>query len=163
MTPSVSYAWQPIGEQWGLEAKGKSNINILGLLDPIHNELHSYKVPRGKYMNSELFIEFINDFIKNNKTEEPIVLVMDNAPWHKSMVMKKKMLEWQDSNLFTIFLPPYSPQLNLIETLWRKIKHEWLCRKDYYSKNTLERKLDNIFREYNNLYNIQFSMKIFNT
>jgi transposase len=42
------------------------------------------------------------------------------------------------------FLPRYSPYLNLIEILWRKIKHEWLKPKDYETLKSLEEALKNI-------------------
>ncbi len=38
---------------------------------------------------------------------------------------------------FLVALPPYSPHLNIAETLWRKIKAEWLVYKDYLEKDTL--------------------------
>jgi transposase len=39
--------------------------------------------------------------------------------------------------LFIFFLPPYSPHLNIAETLWRKLKKEWLNPEDYRDKETL--------------------------
>ncbi|TAE31706.1 MAG: transposase, partial [Candidatus Kapaibacterium sp.] len=42
-----------------------------------------------------------------------------------------------ERGLFIFFLPPYSPHLNIAETLWRKLKKEWLSREDYLSKGTL--------------------------
>ena len=35
------------------------------------------------------------------------------------------------------YLPTYSPHLNIAETLWRKIKYEWLKAEDYADKETL--------------------------
>jgi|GEM_PF-1323838 hypothetical protein len=39
--------------------------------------------------------------------------------------------------LYIFYLPPYSPQLNIAETLWRKIKKEQIDRTDYVNKDTL--------------------------
>ncbi|MBL7993531.1 MAG: transposase [Candidatus Kapabacteria bacterium] len=39
--------------------------------------------------------------------------------------------------MFIFFLPPYSPHLNIAETLWRKLKKEWLNLEDYQDKETL--------------------------
>lgn len=160
MTPSVTYAWQPIGVQWGRPAKGKNAINVLGFLDTIHNQLSTYTIPKGEYMNSDLFIKYVEHFRAKITDTRPLVLVLDNAPWHKSSKTLAKIQEWQMLDLYVFFLPTYSPHLNSIETLWRKVKHEWLCRRDYFSKKTLTKKLKTIFSTYNKDYKIHFSMDI---
>lgn len=37
-----------------------------------------------------------------------------------------KIQEWEEQDVFIFFLPPYSPELNLIEILWRRIKYNWI-------------------------------------
>jgi transposase len=37
-----------------------------------------------------------------------------------------KQEEWREKGLSLFFLPTYSPELNLIEILWRFIKYQWL-------------------------------------
>ena len=54
-----------------------------------------------------------------------LTFIVDNASIHKS----KKMQAWrdlleQDFNLTLYFLPPYSPELNRIEMLWRSMKYQ---------------------------------------
>ena len=68
-------------------------------------------------------------------------MVLDNAPWHVSEKIQMKEAEWIDKNLYLFYLPTYSPQLNLIETLWRKIKYEWLKAEDYLSAQALKNAL----------------------
>lgn len=160
LTPNISYAWQPIGVQWGIRSVKKKVQNVLGFLNPINDHLKTYKLPENEYMNSKLFIERVNDFVSHIKKET--VLVLDRAPWHTSEATLSMISEWESKGLFIVFLPAYSPHYNLIETLWRKIKNEWLNIKDYRSKNTLKKKLKEIFQEYGNLYNIDFSMDVFN-
>lgn len=69
-------------------------------------------------VNSEKIIEFLEGIkIYYNK----FVLVMDNAGWHRS----KDVLVYLDMNkesIFVEYLPPYSPELNPIETCWRIIR-----------------------------------------
>lgn len=136
-------------------------LNTLGFLNPITNELITYKIPQKVKMNSELFIQFMTDLA--NQIKQFTVVVLDNASWHKSKMTRAMFKQWQDKGLFLYFLPPRSPHLNLIETLWRKIKYEWLKPADYYSEKTLQKKLDHIFKHYGDLYNIDFSMNIFKT
>ena len=51
---------------------------------------------------------------------------MDNASMHTSNAVKNKQAEWEQKGLTIFYLPTYSPQLNIIEILWRFIKYEWL-------------------------------------
>lgn len=44
---------------------------------------------------------------------------------------------WQKQGLYVFYLPSYSPHLNIVETLWRKLKYEWLQPEDYTNKQTL--------------------------
>ncbi|MEQ9437750.1 MAG: transposase [Cyclobacteriaceae bacterium] len=55
------------------------------------------------------------------------------------------------------FLPTYSPQLNLIEILWRKMKYEWLTAEDYASVSTLKEAIINIIKKYDDELCIEFS------
>lgn len=133
-------------------------INVLGFLNPITHRLITYKVPEKETMKSEIFIGLMNDFAE--KIEELTVLILDNASWHKSALTKSMFAQWQKKGLFIRFLPPRSPHLNLIETLWRKIKYEWLKTGDFYSEKTMLKKLKHIFKNYGNYFNINFSMNI---
>jgi len=44
---------------------------------------------------------------------------------------------WEKHGLFLFFLPPYSPHLNIAETLWRILKGKWLKPADYSSTDSL--------------------------
>lgn len=59
-----------------------------------------------------LYLEELNKYFKNRK----LIIIMDNAGWHKSKSLKIP------ENIEIIFLPPYSPELNPIERLWKHIK-----------------------------------------
>lgn len=71
--------------------------------------------------------------------------------------MEQKQKEWEEKGVFLVFLPTYSPHLNLIETLWRKIKYEWLNAKDYESKAALNDAVFNIISKYDDEFCINFS------
>ena len=56
-------------------------------------------------------------------------MILDNAPWHKKakrLIRDEKNKEYADIRAKVVFLdiPPYSPDLNPIEQLWRKARHE---------------------------------------
>lgn len=144
----------------GIPSSSKNIQNVLGFLSPINSRLVTYKLPEKAYMNSELFIGYIEDFMK--KMTKDTALVIDRAPWHTSWAVLDKITEWENKGLHLVYLPTYSPHLNLIETLWRKMKNEWLKIKDYKSKKALEKKLKEIFISFGETYSIKFSMNIFN-
>jgi len=159
LQPFIPYAWQPKGEQFDFPSVKKQIANILGFLNPLTNHLITYQLPEKAYMNSEYFIRYVNDFIL--QIEGINVLILDNASWHKSALTKSMYEEWKSKGLHLFFLPPRCPHLNLIETLWRKIKREWLFIDDYASEKKLQKKLNHIFKTYGLNYCIEFSMNIF--
>lgn len=139
LTPYVPYGWQKTGEQAGIPSEHSSRINVFGLMSR-DNELKSY-YSSGSF-TSELLTACIDDFAA--ETDERRVIIMDNASVHRSGKFQEKIEKWKEKELYIFFLPRYSPHLNLIEILWRKIKYEWLKPKDYETLKSLEEALKNI-------------------
>ncbi|MGE3539948.1 MAG: transposase [Candidatus Tectimicrobiota bacterium] len=46
-------------------------------------------------------------------------ILLDNAPVHRSHAFVRQMPKWVKKGLIIQYLPPYSPELNLMEILWR--------------------------------------------
>ncbi len=127
----VPYGWQPKNEYIHITpAKTKAN-NIFGIMS-LDNRLEAYHCQGS--MNSAIVIAFIDDFA--NQIEQPTALVIDNAPIHHSNDFEQKVERWkEEQDLFIFYLPTYSPHLNLIEILWRKIKYEWHKYKNINNPN----------------------------
>lgn len=64
-------------------------------------------------------------------------IVLDNATIHRSKKMKEMRPIWEKRGLFLFYLPPYSPHLNIAETLWRVMKGKWIRPQDYACADTL--------------------------
>jgi transposase len=152
LTPTIPYGWQPIGEQLSIKSSRDWVTSLFGLLSRT-GKLMVYST--NKSINSQFVMECIDELAL--KVKRPTVLVLDNAPWHKSEAMLSKQQEWNQKNVYLFFLPTYSPHLNLIETLWRKIKYEWLNAKDYLSAITLKQAIFNIIKKYDDEFCINFS------
>jgi len=60
-----------------------------------------------------------------------------------------------EKGLRLYFLPPYSPELNRIEILWRKIKYEWLPFKSF-KPDELEEAINEIGKYFGSKYNLTF-------
>ena len=144
-----------------METERKHLMNIFGLLDPIAHRVFPYHTGKGEMINTDFMIRSIEDFLP--RCQKKTVIILDNAPWHRSEAFLAQRKKWMNRGIYIFFLPKYSPHLNLIETLWRKMKYEWLRPKDYHSKTALRKRIKEIFDNYGTQFNINFSMNIFNT
>lgn len=153
LTPCIPYGWQPVGQQRSIRSAKDGVANVFGLLSR-RGKLKVYSTP--KSINSDFVIECIDEV--SLTLDRPTVLVIDNAPWHKAKKVLDRQKLWADKDLYLFFLPTYSPHLNLIETLWRKIKYEWLKAEDYLSAKRLKQALFNIIKKYDDEFCINFSM-----
>jgi len=105
-------------------------------------------------INADFLIQSINDFCRYVK--KPAVLVLDNAPTHRSQKFIEQMEKWMERDLYVFFLPKYSPHLNLTEIFWRKAKYEWLRPSDYGSFAKFKKKIKQIFNNIDLEYEIAF-------
>jgi len=64
-------------------------------------------------------------------------VVLDNAKIHKAKAIKERIPYWQERRLYIFYLPPYCPHFNIAETLWRKLKKEWIDPEDDLEKDKL--------------------------
>lgn len=153
LVPNLPYGWQAKGEYSRLFPRKGKKLSIFALLST-HNRLVSY--PTVQNTNAAFIIECLEDFIK--KIHKPTVIIMDNAPIHRAKIMMAKRKEWEDRGLFIFFLPKYSPHLNRIEILWRKMKYEWLKPKNYKSWTTLTNAVKHILATFGTAkFTIKFS------
>lgn len=159
LTPYIPYGWIPIGQQGKIASRRKHVQNVLGLLNPLDGHLVTYSADREEPIDSVFMIKRLDDFA--SQIEKLTIVALDNAPWHTSRAFRENLGRWQEKGLFIFYLPRYCPHLNLAETLWRKIKYEWLRPQDYNSPSALKKRLKEIFAEFNNLFQIEFSMNVY--
>ncbi len=109
-------------------------------------------------IDSTLLIEIFNDFVINLAKGEKATVILDNAPTHTSKAFQAQIPIWEKQGLTLYFLPPYSPELNRIEILWRFMKYHWISISDYASTETLENYIYKVLQNYgqNQLYEINF-------
>jgi len=110
----VVYAWQKRGERISIPVtKGKSQ-NVLGFMWHRCQRFESF-VFEGT-VDSNVVIGCF-DIIAQNLAQKTVV-VIDNAPVHRSEEFEEKINEWAELGLQIYYLPTYCPSLNKIERLW---------------------------------------------
>jgi transposase len=155
LQPCVPYAWQDVGRQGtiGIPSSHSKRINVLGIINPAKEKLTVFEHVGS--VTSAVIIDVLDTYCDD--LIEPTVMLIDNASIHASEAVAKKRDEWERRGLTLYFIPRYSPQLNLIEILWRKIKYDWLPSCAYLSLDALKAALRNIFDLFGLEYKIQFS------
>jgi len=88
--------------------------------------------------------------------KEPVVF-LDNASTHTCSNFMENIELWEKKGVFIKFLPAYSPELNIIETLWRFMKYWWLPFGAYSSFDNLVNEVENIFWKIGDQFQICFS------
>jgi transposase len=154
--PYIPYAWQDRGVTLELPCPQGKRINVLGILSVSTNTLEVH-FPDGK-MTSKI-VHDVLEALSETTRYEPVstVLVLDNASIHTAKIIEDKRAEWEEKKLTLYFLPTYSPELNLIEMLWRKVKYEWLPFDAHESYDKLRACLDKIFSGFGDEYNINYA------
>ena len=106
---------------------GRQRFNVLGAVDAVTKEI--FTVTNETYINAESICLLLTK-IAANYAGELITIVLDNARYQKCELVLQHAAEL---GIELLFLPSYSPHLNLIERLWRYVRKECLYSK-YYPK-----------------------------
>jgi len=156
LTPSVPYAWQPIGERIELESVGHQGArqNVLGCVRWDGGDFYAAAF-EGR-IDNHLAAGYLQHFAAAKKSQQPKLIVMDNAPAHRGEEFEEALEELAEQGLFVMFLPAYSPELNLIELLWKKIKYEWLPMDIYGNFQTMCEGLFEVLKGIGSKYRITF-------
>lgn len=152
LQPVVPYAWQPKGQTVEILPSRSSRLNVLGFMS-VTQAFDSF-VFSGN-VDTEVVIACFNAF--SEKLNKTTWVVLDNATHHTSGKFKAQIPKWEKQGLFLYYLPAYSPELNLIEILWRFIKYAWLPFSAYKDFLTLQTILEDILKNVGNKYHITFA------
>lgn len=128
----VPYGWQFPDEKVAIYVEKGYKTNIFGLISRA-NQCH-WKTTQ-QNIDSQFVCQFLEDV--SFKIMKETFILLDNASVHTSKLLKQHLNSWERRGLFIFFLPPYSPHLNIAETMWRKLKTEWLVPEDYLEKDQL--------------------------
>ncbi len=118
----LGYLWTKV-RRFVRGAHGRKRFNVLGAINPFTLTM-IYESNDG-YVNSETVCNLLRQ-IKKRGFKSPVTLVMDNARYQRCRLVQD-LAESLDIGL--LFLPSYSPNLNLIERYWKYLKGKlFRCR-----------------------------------
>lgn len=132
LEPCVPYGWQFADEQAAMPSSKGKGVNCFALLCKDNQA-------RIETTSAGITARFIFEQIEQLSIglRRIAVIVFDNAAVHRARIIKERIRVWQERGVYLFYLPRYSPHLNIVETLWRKLKYEWLAPKDYETRETL--------------------------
>ena len=137
-----SKIWSPAGKQrWIQSNTGRERININGAYNPISQEVI---VRQDSTINGISTIKLFEQITKYySLTKSKIILFSDNGRSNKCTLIK----EWlaKQSFIKVIYLPPYSPNLNLIERLWKFMKKTVISTHFYPSFSEFKKGINSFF------------------
>lgn len=139
----AAYGWIRKGSVKRLKSNsGRDRLNLHGA---INAETLDVTVIDSETVNSDSTIDLIQILDQKYINASEIVLILDNARYHYSKEVKKALEEHERIRL--VFLPAYSPNLNLIERLWRFFKKDVLYNKFHETKEAFRDACIDFFRQ----------------
>jgi DDE superfamily endonuclease len=135
------------------EAPQRRRVNVLGAWAPFGSRPRFAYASRTTKLDSAAFLAFVWREVGGMTTpvgEVPAgfrrgrrcVVVLDNSSVHHSRAVQDALPGLAAAGIELVYLPPYSPELNLIEGLWRHVKHEELPIRSYTSAAALQAAVD---------------------
>ena len=113
-------------------AHGRHRVNLLSALHATTQQL--YTIYGEQYVNAETTVELI-EHVQTFYPKKKLYFIMDNARYQRCGFVKQMA---QKKQVELIFLPAYSPNLNLIERVWKYLKKQVLSGKFYPTKQAFE-------------------------
>lgn len=109
------YGWIKKGKEKQIAANSaRQHLNLQGAVH-VGSSIKALIQP-AETINSQSVIDLYTSLLKQHR-QKKIVVICDNAPYHRSNQLEKWLA--QHPRISQKFLPPYSPNLNLIERLWK--------------------------------------------
>jgi transposase len=137
-----SYGWIKKGQEKGLKANcGRQRLNINGAIN-----IETLEPMTGFYdtINADSAIDLFAKIEAKHPDANVIYVIVDNARYYRSRLLKKHL---KGTKIKLIFLPPYSPNLNLIERYWKFFKKKVLNNHYYETFEEFKRACQSFFRK----------------
>ena len=137
-----SYGWIKTGQEKELKANcGRQRLNINGAMN-----IETLEPVTGFYdtINAQATIDLFRKIEAKHPDANAIYIIVDNARYYRSCLLKEHV---EGTKIKLIFLPPYSPNLNLIERYWKFFKKKVLNNRYYETFGEFRQACKSFFRK----------------
>lgn len=111
---------------WIRAPSGRERFNVLGALNAVTKEVIT--LTNTGYINSQSVCALLQKLKAQTHPDLPISVVLDNARYQRCALVQNRAAAL---HIELLFLPAYSPNLNLIERLWKFVKKQCLYGRYY--------------------------------
>ena len=140
---SLIRMWAPKGQQPRVfSASTRQKVGYFGALNLKTGCLVTQETPT---FNAETFGDFLGHLLQ--RSHGRLYLILDNAAWHRARALKHLFFQ-NRHRLVCIFLPPYSPELNPIERVWRITRRQVTHNRYFESTDQLRTALTACFAKW---------------
>jgi len=137
-----SYGWILKGKEKQIRSNtGRQRLNLNGALNA---ETLEAIVREDPSINAQSTILLLSELELKHPEAEQIYVILDNARYYRSTLVQEYI---EDSKIALLFLPPYAPNLNLIERLWKFFKKKVLANRYYESYLEFKKTCKAFFRK----------------
>ncbi|OYO29769.1 IS630 family transposase [Janthinobacterium sp. PC23-8] len=151
--PPLQYGWMSTRHTRAARSgTHEQRVNVLGALR--HDRSLIWRM-HDKRTTREDVMAFLDE-LANQAHSAPRIVVLDNAAIHKGEPMREKRQQWEQQGLYLYYLPPYSPELNRIEILWKQAKYVWR-RFRYLTGDSLRDEVRSIMENYGKAFTVNFA------
>jgi hypothetical protein len=154
-TLPTTYTWARVKVRARVpyEAPQRRRVNVLGAWAPLGSRPRFAYVSRPGKLDSAAFLAFVwrdvggmtsplGEVPAGYRRARRCVIVLDNYSVHHSRAVKDALPGLAAAGIELVYLPPYSPELNPIEGLWRHVKHEEMPVRSYTTAAELQAAVD---------------------
>lgn len=149
----VPYGWQYKDEDVYVPAEKAARLNIFGMITR-RNEYKGFTTQES--INADKVVEYLD--LMSFSFKKKTVVVLDDASVHRNRKIKELRKIWEERGLFLFYLPPYSPELNPAEILWRVLKCKWFRPVDYTTTDSLFYATDSALAAVGNILKVNYSL-----
>jgi transposase len=128
---------------------GRNRINVLGAVNAVTKQVSTYT--NTTYICSNCLVGFLKQ-LKEQYGDKPIAIVLDNARYQHCFLVTTFA---KSVGIHLLFLPPYSPNLNIIERLWKFTKKQILNAQYYDAPLKFHQAINDFFQNINQKYNTE--------
>lgn len=148
LAPFLGYLWS-FCRLFIKAPSGRQRLNVLGALNAVSHELIT--VINDSYINAQSVCDLLWK-IHRLYSQAPVTIVLDNAKYQRCRIV---MALAEELDIELLFLPPYSPNLNLIERLWKFVKKQCLYSKYYDQFASFQQAIINCLSQTHSTYKLE--------